>query len=77
MFSRLISLIKAYDTDMENKKPETDVKVGMSRSDIDKIKKAADTGTLPVQSLNALFKPRRSARLAELNDDRTETIAPV
>jgi hypothetical protein len=66
MFSRLISLIKAYDTDMENKKPETDVKVGMSRSDIDKIKKAADTGTLPVQSLNALFKPRRICSIGRI-----------
>ena len=77
MFSRLMSLLKAYDTEMEDKKPDTNVKVGMSRSDIEKMKKAADGGNLPVQSLKALFKPRRSARLAELNDDRTETTTPV
>ena len=77
MFSRLVSLLKAYDTEVKNKTPESEIDVEMSRSDIEKVKKAANSGTLPVHSLKALFKPRRSVRLAESNDDRTETTVPL
>lgn len=77
MFSRLMSLVKAYDTEVKDKKPESQIKVGMKGSDIEKLKTAVASGVTPIKGLNALFKPRRSARLAELNDDITETTTPV
>ena len=78
-FERLLGLIRSFDGEMRQRddesKQKTNVTVNMKSSDIEKVKKAA-AASKPIKGLDSLFKPRRSARLAELDDGRTETTTP-
>ena len=72
-FARLLELVRSYD---EDEKTPRSVTVNMKRTDIENLRSKKESGPT-VQGLEKLFRPRRSPRLTELDDSRTETTVPL